>query len=139
MTDSLMYMLCNSVEAMPFQEVYDDWCAAGYNHVQLPDGRKITLSWIPGMRINPQLVNLLKTQLRHNGFVVEETRNWCDPRDKRIGVKVWCDTPQDAISTEPFSIRILAHTWIEVVVRAQYVLHRLGIETHYKGDANGSK
>lgn len=137
MTDTLLYMLSSAVEAMPFNEVYDEWCAAGYNKVQLPEGREIILSWRPGMRMNPQLVNIVKNQLRHNGFVVEETRNWGDPRDNRIGVKVRRDEKL-TLSDEPMMIRILAHTWIEVVVRAQYVLHRLGIETHYTGEANGS-
>jgi hypothetical protein len=132
-----MHLLITSIESLPFSDVYAEWCKVGYNRAVLPT-QTIVLEWRKGMRENPQLVNIVSAQVRRAGFVVRQTRNWGSKDDFRIGVTLTDDRPVAELGEMgAIKFRLLAFNWIEAWVKTQYLLHMLGVDTHYE-DSNES-
>lgn len=125
----LFKMLVKSVESLDWQTVHQEWCEAGYDRVELKD-RDIWLEVKRGQRTHSQLESIVQNQIKLAGFEVTQTRNWADRHDRRLGLKV-----VDKLGHEPWgkvTFTVLGFTWIETCVRAQYLLHLLGIDTHYR-------
>ena len=126
----LFKMMVNCVEELPWQDVYQEWCSAGYNRVQYQD-LDIILEVRRGQRIHTQLEGIVMNKLISAGFSLTKTRNWGSKDDLRLGMAVMGKVS----GYGQVRFTVMGYTWIEVLVRAQYLLHLLGMNTNSKGDA----
>lgn len=125
----LFKLLVKSVEELDWQTVHREWCEAGYDRVQLKD-RELWLEVKRGQRTHSQLENIVQNQIKLAGFEVTLTRNWANKHDRRLGLRV-VDKSEGREPYGKIAFTVLGFTWIETCVRAQYLLHLLGIDTHF--------